>query len=492
MFSGSVSKGNIFSVSPGGAMYDLLAFRQRGIDVMTQSSGHLWRTITVLIVIVAAVTGSSLLIAPAADAQQPSTPSSNAQATDARNPDVNKAIEKFQNMDFDGALKSLEAACEKNSDLAPAQIQMANFFAQANQTQGVLVWLERAVIAAPDDPAAYVIMGDVARQESRVTEAFVLYTEAVKRLKTFSKSPARKLVLEPQALSGLAAVAEARGDWATAQKHLEAALSVDPKNAVSMVRLARALFQQKLAAECYSKLKEAYQLDKQNVLNPEASLAMYYEQYGDRKNAKKWMGYALNAAPKDVKTLLVAGQWALQAGQLDDALTQSTTALNVDPKSGDALLLRGSVAMFQKDYKTAETYFQQAYIQTPSNLAVCNQLALSLCEQEGESKKRQALEYATTLARQSQKSPEAAATYGWVLYQNGQKQEAERILRSAMSAGNITADMAYYLAAVLMDRERRTDDKPAEAAKQLLDAAVKTPRPFYKRQEAEMLLAKIR
>jgi len=420
------------------------------------------------------------------DVPEPPTPRPSQRVADVRTPEVSDAIQQFQKGDFDGARKALEAACKKDNDLPPPDVLMAELFARARQPQAVRLSLERAVINSAEDPEAYVVMGDLAMQESRVSEAAALYNESVRLLKTFDKSPKRKVVLEPRAISGQASVAEARGDWATAEKHLETVLKVSPKDAQAMVRLARAQFQEKKAVAAYDMLKEAHKTDADNVLTPEATLATFYEQYGDPKNAKKWMGYAIKAAPQDLRTVLVAAQWALQTGQIEEALTHTTNALKLKPSSVEAQLLRGVVALFQKDFQSAETYFESAHLQTPTSFAAQNNLALALCEQSDETKKRRALEYATSLARQFPRAPEAAATYGWVLFKAGQAGPAEQALRQAASAGNISAETAYYLAEVLAARNMKED------AKRLLQAALKNPRPFYKRQEAESLLEKVK
>jgi tetratricopeptide (TPR) repeat protein len=148
-------------------------------------------------------------------------------------------------------------------------------------------------------------------------------------------------------------------------------------------------------------------------------------------------------------------------------------------------VLRGVVALFQKDYEGAATFFEAAHLQSPSAFAASNNLALALCELKDEAKLRRALEYATTNARQYPKETEAASTYGWVLYKAGQIDAAEQALRQAASSGNISSDTAYYLAQVSVDRKRIDD------AKQLLKAALNNQRPFSKRQEAQALLDKI-
>ncbi len=406
-------------------------------------------------------------------------------ATASQAQEITDAIARFKQRDFEGTLKLLKQAVKNNPDLPPAQVIMAQWFSQANVPMGARNALEQAVVEAPADPEAYVIMGDVAMRERRVAEAELLYQKADGLNAKFEASVKRKDFLQPRILSGLATIAEVHDNWSEAQKQLEAWLKLDPKSAVALQRLARCLFQQKNADGALEKLKEAAKADAA-MLTPEAVLAQLYEQAGDRENAKKWMAAALKAAPKDLKTRLVAGQWALETGQLDEAQSQAVAALQIDPKSLDAGILCGVVALFQKDYTAAEHYFEAAYLQSPRNFAANNNLALVLIEQKDEAKKRRALEYAENNLRQYPKVAEAASTYGWVLYKLGRLDDAEKALQAAVSGGQFNPDTAYYVARLSVDRGRESQ------AKQWLEIALKSPGPFALREEAKALLEQLK
>lgn len=396
-------------------------------------------------------------------------------------PEVTEAVERFKQQDFGGALDLLKKAAGQNADLPPAQIVMAQLFSQANQGNAVRVSLERAVVEAPEDPEAYVIMGDIAMAQGRVTEASLLYDQAQALLANFTKSERRKSILDARNMSGLAAVAEARGDWETAEKRLVAWQKLDPKNAVCLQRLARARFQQRSPGDALNLLREAATLDE-NILTPEAQLARFYHEFGDQKNAQIWIDAAIKVAPKDVRTRLVAAQWYLETNRLEKASVEAQEATQLDPKSLEAKLFRGVVALFLKDYQSAETYFAQAHLQSPGNFAASNNLALALIEQDDDQKRRRALEYATANARQNPRATEALSTYGWVQYKLGNVDEADRVLQGAAGTGTLSPDTAYYLAVVSAEKGRK------EQAVQLLNAALNTTQPFSQRQEAQVLL----
>jgi tetratricopeptide (TPR) repeat protein len=399
--------------------------------------------------------------------------------------EMTDAVALFKQRDFKGALKLLNQVVKKNPDLPPAQVIMAQLFSQANIPLEARNALEQAVVDAPADPEAYVIMGDIAMREHRVAEAYLLYQKARSLNVEFDESARRKNLLKMRIFSGLAAIAETHEDWSGAQKQLEAWVKIDPKDAAALQRLARCLFQQKDAEGALEKLKEAAKADAK-VLTPEAILAQLYEQADDRENAKKWNAEALKVAPKDLNTRLAVGEWAFGTGQLEEAQTQAAAALQIDPKSLNAEILCGVIALFQKDYTAAEHYFEAAFLQSPRNFAANNNLALVLIEQKDVAKNRRALEHAENNVQQYPKYAEAASTYGWVLYRLGRLDEAEKYLQAAASTGQPSPDTFYYLARLYVDRAREA------AAKQCLEIALKNTGPFSMRQEAVAMLEKLK
>ena len=230
----------------------------------------------------------------------PATPATPAEATPAQpqqSPELTEAETQFRKGNFAGALKALQEAGKKDADQPPAQLLMAQMFSQAKMGPEVRNALEQAVMEMPTDPEPYMVMGDIALGERRITEAQLLYQKASDLMGGFNKSAKRKEFLQPRIFHGLAEVAINRKDWVDAQKQLEAWLKLAPKNTTAMQLLANVLFEQKNVPGALEKLKEAAKIDP-DLLTPEAILAQYYERAGDRENAKKWMISALTQAQK--------------------------------------------------------------------------------------------------------------------------------------------------------------------------------------------------
>jgi tetratricopeptide (TPR) repeat protein len=411
-------------------------------------------------------------------------------------PEINEAWNLFKNRDADGALQVLKKASRVHPEISPPYVILFRFFAAAKAATGMRNALEQGVKNLPNDPEAYLDLGDMNWQEQRVTESRLLYEKAASLLSK-SDIAARRKNLEIRILAGLARTSEAREDWTGAQKYAEDWLKLDPKSIDAMQRIGGCLLRQKNVNGALEYLLKGYKLAEADakekgktevdMLPPEAVVAQYFWKTGDQDNAKKWMIVMLQQYGRNISVRILAAQWAWETGQLVEAEKQANAVLQLDPQSLDGLVLRGLIARFQKNYKAAEEYTQRAVLLKPNLFPATNNLALALAEQSSEDKKLRALEYAENNARQYQKTNQASeawSTYGWVLYKLEHFDEAEKALRQAIAGGTFTPDTAYYLARVLNKIGGHTKD-----ATNLLESAVKTTGPFAYRDDAKALLA---
>jgi tetratricopeptide (TPR) repeat protein len=418
------------------------------------------------------------------------------------------AVKFFQRGDLDNTKKSLAAAREKNADLPPPELLLAQMFAQAKMSQYFLATLEEAVQKNPTDPEAYVWLGEIGLNQARVAEADLLFAKAVALMGNL-KSAERKNQLTPRIYDGLARIAEVREDWPLVQQNLDSYLKSEAKKdrkARGLVRLAKSLFQQKKAQEALEKLRDAKKADADNVPTPEAQLAYFYLQFNDPTNAKKWVEEALKVAPKDLNTRLIAGNIYLQLGQKSDleaAKAQATEAQKIDAKSAPARMLRGLVALFQKDYSEAASKFEQIVIETPNDFQASNNLALALVESNEDSKKTRALQYAEENVKKTQamvnsqsgqnaqnvrNAVEALSTLGWVKFKIAPEKnldEADKLLGQAIKSNAYNTDTAFYAAAVAVASKR------PEEAKALLNRAMKSTDSWTMKTDAKALLEQL-
>lgn len=395
------------------------------------------------------------------------------------------AVALFKARDYEGALRLWREAASKNVDMPPAQLVMAHLFARTNMLAECRDAAEMAVKEEPNDPEPYMFLAGLAIREGNADKAQSLLKKAGELLPAFTKSAKRKQVLQMQLQGTLAAEAQSRKDWTAAEKAFTDALKLDPKNTAIMQRLAYCAFERKDVDAALAKLREAAKVDPA-MLTPEAIISQYYQKAGDQKNMKKWMNAAVTAAPKNLRTRLAAGQFALEDGRLEDARRHAIAAMRLDPKSQPANLFRGAIAMFEKDYEAAESYFETALKQSPEDFSVRNNLAVALIEQPDEKKNRRALEYAEGNVKKYPKATEAASTYAWVLYKLKRLDEAEKAVAAAAPAVGTDLDVAYVTARIAADRGQK------EKAKQILEKALKLTAPALFQQDAEDLLEQLK
>lgn len=422
-------------------------------------------------------------------------------AVSAQEKEVQDALEEFKKGNFDEAEKLLEAAVEKYPKLPPAQVIMATWFFAARQANAGRAYLERAVMEAPDDPQAYLVFGELALRERRVTDAGVLYEKGDEILATFDGDAERKKGLEQNVQRGLALVAMAREQWDAAQQHLEKWLELSPGNGTALVNLGKVLFQKDLVDDALARFKAAVS-ENPKALTPEAQIAVLFEQKGDHQKSEEWMIKALTSDPKNPLTRRIAAQWALSLGRLAEARDQCDYAIKLDAGSLDAKLLRGVIALHEKDFVEAEKQFNAVVDEQPGSFAATNNLALALIEQDSVTKQRKAVDLAEDnvreYGRRSGAADEAYSTYGWVLYKIGELDKAIQALnRSLQLNNNPSPDTLYYLSQAAYDKaEVETDSDRQktlyEQSKKLVDKALEVTRPFSMKKETEALLKKLK
>jgi len=403
--------------------------------------------------------------------------------------DIGEAITRFRNGDTSGARDLLSRARQTNPKLPPVELMMGRLWGAANQSNGARNELEKAVVAYPNDPEAYLFFAETALVDHRITDCEAILQKVKPLIDAFNENLKRKRNFEIRYNSAMAAINEARNQWDAAIPYLKAWLNLDPDNVAAHQRLGTTLFQLGKPTEAYNEFDAAVKVDPKTV-NPYIALAEMYEQAKDRPNAAKSIGYAVQKNPKDLNVQLQAARWAMVTNQLNEAQKYADKAIQIDPKSLDAKILRGEIARFTGDLKTAENYLEQAVAQAPANIQASNQLALVLVEQDDKDKKDRALQIAELNLRATTQgdraNPEIAATYAWVVYKLGRTSEAEQILGKILSAGAISPDTAYYVGKILQDRGK-TDN-----AIKILETAIGSPNPFAQRQATTELLAQLR
>jgi len=404
---------------------------------------------------------------------------------DAKYSGVAAAIQDFRTGKVESARQALQKVCNENKELAPADVLLTKMLLATGNRAAVSRALDQAILANPADPEAYVMYGDLLFQQSQFAPARLMFMEADKSHRAYKANERRKVALAPRIAAGLAALAEAHQDWATAEVHLKTWQSLDPKNANASRRLAVVLYRSGQTDEALIEFGNLAKLDE-NAGSPSANLGLLYARDGEHEQAKEMMEAALAKGTQDLQTRLAVARWAMDAGLLEMAKESAKAAVSLDADSLAAKLLVGLAARHENDLTAAVKTFTAAHLAAPSNFAASNNLALVLAAQGDEQKRQKALSLASVNARAHSDTRtvfgrEAAVTYGWILYQQGKTQLAAQAIQN-VPVPIPTKESAYYAAKIFGDAGR------PDVVVRLLRPILQDEKHFLHRSDAEELL----
>ena len=404
---------------------------------------------------------------------------------DTHTAEVNNAITRFRDRDFDGARNVLERIHAEDPKVPPPGVMMATLWMAANQMPAARRDLDITAWKFPDDPEAYLILGDLDFQERRVTEAALLFERATELTAKFEANAKRKRDFQIRCEAGTAAVCESRGEWDEALAHIQKWVEIDPDSAGARQRLGNTLFQLERADDALEAFKEARKLDP-TLRQPEMLLASLYDQVKKADEARELVVAAVKAAGDDVGVRIAAANWFLVHGDVAAARENAEAAMELDPKNLEGRLVSGTIARVSRDFATATRFFEEAHAQSPRSYPASDSLALVLAESEDKDDVQRALEIAETnfamVKDNNQLQIPAATTMAWVYYKLGRMADAEKILAQVAQNNALNADGAYYIARILVDKGEK------EQAKRLLEQVMANEAMFASRGVAEELL----
>lgn len=412
------------------------------------------------------------------------------------NPELNAALQQaadllFKNSDFNGSLEKLKEICKSQPQLAPPRIILAQWLARAQMADAVRLSLDMATIETPEDPEAYLLLGEIALRQRERAAAALFFEKGATLLQKYSTNADRKRLMQISLFRTLTALAEVREDWTRMEQMIDQRIALEGKLPLLLRQKAVALFRQKRDQDSLNLLYEADKLEE-NAENKGMPADAIFSQLclsrGDedsRKQAKVFLESALKKNPNSKDVLGLSVSMRMAENDISEARQLADKLLSDDPQSVPAKRLVATIALFQKDYATAEKLFQEVVVATPSDTQSTNGLALALCEQDDKAKLQRAAEYAAENVRKENRNADFLGTLGWIFFKAGDMQRAGQALQQAAAQGNITSQTAYYLAEFLKK------DGKNDQAKQILEAALKNTRPFAKRADATALLTEL-
>jgi Tfp pilus assembly protein PilF len=402
-------------------------------------------------------------------------------AADSLPADLVEAAGKVREGRIDDALASIKRESAKHPEWSPPRLILARLMLSAGQGAPARLALERAAIETPEHPEIYLTLGTLALSDSRFSDARLNFEHALSLLRSAGGDPEKFKSFRRESHAGLAAAAEARDDWKSAERHLNSLLADDPKNGPARQRLGRVLFRLDKPDDAYAAFNRGVK-DYPSLEPAAVSMAWLYSQKGENTKAAEWFDYAQNAAPENARVRMARAAWLLELGKAAAARPEIDAAVKLDPKLADAQRLRAVIAWHLRDLAATEQILEPLHHDAPTDSSVANLLALALLEQDDQAKRSRGQKLAEVNALQFPRSHEVVATLGWALYRAGRLNQAEQKLRAAVSGVRTTPDIAYFLARVLADKGQIED------AKKLVQSAIKLPGAFAHRSDADALL----
>ncbi len=163
----------------------------------------------------------------------------------------------------------------------------------------------------------------------------------------------------------------------------------------------------------------------------------------DRAGARKAFETAKAADPRYVTADVALAQLDLADGKYDQARQRLKAAIALDGNRTDLRVTLAVVEGASGNRAAAISQYREVVRSEPGNVAVLNNLAYTLAEQENQLD--EALKYASDAVREAPDQPAFLDTLGWIYYRKGMYQEAVQNLERAVSL-QANARRKYHLA----------------------------------------------
>ena len=369
----------------------------------------------------------------------------------------------------------------------PASVRLAEFLARENDLDGARKVLDAAIAIHPDDAGLMAVLSQVAARQGRADEAKGLLRKAIEKdpahlsarlllagqllqegdakgalaalpaeegandarvlversqanlkLKEYEKARGdleRLAAMQPQSapvLFDLANVYGALADVERMHQALDAAASLDPKNATIGAAHARSLALRGKTADALAAINRLGLPD----LDPaRLSVEMHVaEKEGDRARQLR-AAEALFKAHPDTQSMLTLFQTQAVAGKREAA--EGTLRGWVDANPDDDVAALRLAQLYGQAGRAAEavSIFRKLVVKYPNNAALLNNLAWYL--KDGEPK--DALRYAEKAYSTANDNLAIVDTYALLLSANGQPGKALGVLDSAIALANTPA-----------------------------------------------------
>ena len=397
-----------------------------------------------------------------------------------------------------------ETILAKDPTNLQALVTLAGFGKRINATpEEVLGWLERAKKGNPAVPQPSILLSRyyLGMGDAKKAVEIALDAQAI--------SPENPDVLDALGVAQLLA-GEKNAAVTTASK----LVSLQPKSAMALVRLANAQYANDNLAGASASLRKALEI-KPDLLDAltalvsiETRAGRYAEamqlvkkvqsQYpkshagsmleGDVRFAEKQYAQAATAY-ENAYTTARSGQLAIRlhgalalAGKQSEGEAKLTGWLKTNPDDLPVRIYLADVYLKQQKHKSAIEQYEYILKKQPQNLLVLNNLAWTYQQV----KDPRSLQVAEQAYKASPQSAQVMDTYGWMLVEQGQIDKGLGVLQRAASTAPDQQEIRFHYASGLYRAGKK--DQARMELERVLASGVK----FTQENEAAVLLAQIK
>lgn len=384
--------------------------------------------------------------------------------------ELDAAIKAFRRGKIEICRELLDAAREKVPGLPPTDLMLSRLYISHDKPAAGRALLEKVAVEHKGHPEVYLLFGNVALDEGRLTDALLHFERSLQVSIPARWTRDQRRALLRASYDGQAKVAERREDWFVAQVALKQLVNkVEPNDAGFRDRLGVALFMLGREQEAFDQFKTSARLDPE-MNHPEVSMAVMYARQQKYSKAEQAFKTAAEKYPDDGR---VHYEWSgvlLTGDRAEEAREHAAKAAELGVDTIQLDLHRGYIARQLERYEEAERHFSSVLEKSPSHFEAMNQLALVMVEQQDDAKRGRALELATLNARRFRDSSYALSTLGWVYYKLGRFDQAEQALKLAAVKPRVRSETYYFLTRVLWEHGDRAEAlQVAERVKSALD-----------------------
>jgi predicted Zn-dependent protease len=379
--------------------------------------------------------------------------------------------------DANAAREKLAPAAEKFPLLPPADLLVAAMLYAGGNPAAGQEFLEKAATAAPGNPLVYTSFARIALSQSRRTDARVLLEKATRVAGEGTWAEAQQQQFQHAVLDASADLALLEDDRVAARQALEPLLADERLSANAELRLAEVSFREEKLDESLQHL-EKYVAKTPDALAPEILLAGLFQRVGKAEQVGEWVEKAYEKYPDKIPVLTEYAGWKVAQEKFDEA---NLALAKIEQLAGNmprAMLLKGKIAFAQQSYELAESRFAELHRLEPENAEISNLWAMALAESSSADKLAMALETAQQNLQRQPQNAYAAVILGWVYFQQKNYEQANNWFSRAAQTPNLPPEAGYYFARFLQHLGKKED------AIRLLDTALSSTNLFLYRNAA--------